>query len=133
MSAALLEVQNLSIVQANADDPTWPASDLVIKIVSGENVVPIKMTSSDPQEATVFLNSLLEAYRDELRRERRSQLQRLNAVAQLDDQELDLVSHRGDKAVDQRHFQAAAIDKRRPGDDQLVVLGTGRQPTDFNL
>ncbi len=51
--------------------------NLTIKFLTGDNYLPIKLAADDAQEAATVLSALHEAYKDSLRAERESQLQRM--------------------------------------------------------
>lgn len=81
------DVQGLAMMTQHGDDMTFLAKDLVLKPVPGENVVPLKLWADDANEGAVFLNALIEALREEFRRERNAQLNRLKAIVEEDDKE----------------------------------------------
>ena len=94
-----------TVPQDPAAAEEWLAENLVFKLKAGENYLPLKFSCADPREAAVILKVLVEEYRNELRKIRKAQLQRLEASLRLADKDL--------KALAMPPYDPKALDEAR--------------------
>jgi capsular exopolysaccharide synthesis family protein len=77
-----------SVPQDPAEAQEWLVKNFTIKLLAGDSFLPLKFSCADGRDAATILKVIVEEYRNELRRIRKAEHQRLESSLRLADKDL---------------------------------------------